>query len=78
MFHYYKISLEDEVVGRKDIDVILMKIIVNVYFRGNNYWSTLDVGDNLLIDRYRENEIPGSQFIFLEEDGGGRLLLKNL
>ena len=68
------ISLEDGTVGRKDTDVILLEDNSGAIFLEETIIGQLaDVGDNLLIDRYRENENAGSQFILLEEDGGGRL-----
>ncbi len=68
------ISLEDGVVGRKDTDVILLEDNSGTIFLEETIIGQLaDVGDNLLIDRYRENKNAGSQFILLEEDGGGKL-----
>ena len=68
------ISLESGVVGRKDTDVILLEDNSGAIFLEETIIGQLaDVGDNLLIDRYRENENAGSQFIILEDDSGGRL-----
>ena len=69
-----KISLEEGTDGRKDTDVILLEDDSGAIFLEETLIGQLaDVGDNLLIDRYRENENAGSQFILLEEDGGGKL-----
>jgi len=68
------ISLESGVVGRKDTDVILLEDNSGAIFLEETIIGQLaDVGDNLLIDRYRENKNAGSQFVILEEDGGGKL-----
>ena len=68
------ILLESGVFGRKDTDIILLEDNSGAIFLEETIIGQLaDVGDNILIDRYRENENAGSQFILLEEDGGGKL-----
>ena len=68
------ISLESGVVGRKDTDVILLEDNSGTIFLEETLIGQLaDVGDNILIDRYRENKNAGSQFIILEDDSNGKL-----